>query len=205
MSRAALQQVLVDARAMVARPGNDFTSSFWDDAPAALAELDRHLQTLAFGPLHPADLASIFAPTGGLQEVALSSGWADAYAGLADRFDAAAAAADVTRGRFACSLCPLPAATIDLDADGLRRDTFTGVMFRPGAPSDAVRAAVEQADARALHALDPELAPQHCPECDADYCGAHWAIWDVFDDDDPAWHDSIRGRCPAGHEGMLED
>jgi hypothetical protein len=27
--------------------------------------------------------------------------------------------------------------------------------------------------------------------------------WSVFDDD--GWHDSIRGRCPHGHERMLED
>ena len=37
------------------------------------------------------------------------------------------------------------------------------------------------------------------------YCGAHWARWDVFDQGDPAHHDSIRGRCPVGHERMLED
>jgi hypothetical protein len=76
-----------------------------------------------------------------------------------------------------------------------------------GCPSPSVeplRTALTRADARAVFSVDPELAPFYCPTCDACYCGDHWHRRDVFDDD-AAWRDSIRGRCPEGHERMLED
>ena len=56
-----------------------------------------------------------------------------------------------------------------------------------------------------IHARDFELAPWWCPDCGATYCGEHWETWDVFDPDEPAFHDGIRGRCPQGHERLLED
>jgi hypothetical protein len=66
-------------------------------------------------------------------------------------------------------------------------------------------AALAAGDVGGVFALDPEYTPFYCPACDASYCAGHWDRWDVFDDEVPGWHDSIRGRCPYGHERILED
>ena len=73
--RQQLVEVLREARALLALPGNDFAWSSWEDAPAALAELDQQIAAIESGQL-PAklDLEVLFAPTGPMQEVSLSSG-----------------------------------------------------------------------------------------------------------------------------------
>ena len=98
-----------------------------------------------------------------------------------------------------CSVCGEVAARVYVEG-GLRRETFTGTLTQASSP------AIEDAlhDAAALHAIDPELAPFFCPECAVTYCGGHWHRWDVFDPE-TGFHDQIRGRCPNGHERMLED
>jgi hypothetical protein len=56
---------------------------------AALAELDRQIAAIERGQLpRRLDLEVIFAPTGPIQEVSLSGGWAEEFLALADRFDA---------------------------------------------------------------------------------------------------------------------
>jgi hypothetical protein len=88
----------------------------------------------------------------------------------------------------------------------LRSESFTGVLTAPLSLEAAARleVALGLGDG-AVFDLDPEYAPFYCPACKASYCGEHWDRFDVFDDDFPTWHDSIRGRCPHGHERMLED
>jgi hypothetical protein len=89
-ARRELVDVLRQARALLALPGNDFAWSSWGDAPAALAELDRQVAVIEGGQLPPRrDLAVLFAPTGPMQEVSLSSGWAHEFLAVAARFDAA--------------------------------------------------------------------------------------------------------------------
>jgi hypothetical protein len=89
--RRELVGVLCEARFLLALPGNDFAWSSWADAPAALAELDRRIAAVEAGELPPLlDLAVLFAPTGPMQEVSLSSGWAHEFLAVAARFDAAA-------------------------------------------------------------------------------------------------------------------
>src|SRR5215831_1814347 len=91
-ARQEVVTVLREARALLARPGNDFTWSSWEDAAAALAELDRQIAALEGGELPPRlDLAVLFAPTGPIQEVSVSSGWGWEFLAVAARFDAAAA------------------------------------------------------------------------------------------------------------------
>jgi hypothetical protein len=93
--RTALIGVLESARTLLLRPDNDFTWSSWRDAEHALAEVDGHLKRLrAGGALGTRAMAIVFLPTGPLQEVAVSSGWGDAFLELADRFDAVAALDD---------------------------------------------------------------------------------------------------------------
>ena len=107
---------------------------------------------------------------------------------------------------FACSLCDAVAGTVWLENRArVARESFTSRLWLAVAPGRLrpLRTALRERDAEALFAIELELAPFWCPQCEASYCGAHWARWSVFDDD--GWHDSIRGRCPQGHERMLED
>jgi len=69
-------------------------------------------------------------------------------------------------------------------------------------PADEIAAALERADAAALHAVDAELAPFWCPACGAAYCADHYRSWVTFDD---GFYDATYGECPAGHERMLDD
>lgn len=86
-SRDQLVGVFTEARALLAKPGNDFTWSTWDDASEALEELDAVLLAISRGgDLDPMRLASWFAPTSDLQEVSISSRWGEAFCELADRF-----------------------------------------------------------------------------------------------------------------------
>jgi hypothetical protein len=86
--RAALVEVLRESRALLARPGNDFAWSSWMDADAALEEVDGLIREVESGRLPPRLAVSVlFAPTGPMQEAALSSGWGDAFLVVADRCD----------------------------------------------------------------------------------------------------------------------
>jgi hypothetical protein len=83
--------VLRDARRLLILPDNDFARSSWEGAPEALAELDRHIAAIESGQLpRRLELAVLFAPTGPIQEVSLSSGWAYEFLSVAERFDAVA-------------------------------------------------------------------------------------------------------------------
>ena len=87
-----LVTVFEEARTLVVRPENDFSYSGWDNASEALNEIEPILAKLRRGELPQYGLSILFAPTGPLQELSLSSGWGDEFCQLADRFDAAMAA-----------------------------------------------------------------------------------------------------------------
>ena len=86
----ALLDIFQRARDLVALPQNDFAWSSWRDANDALQEIDTLISRLQNGesPHLPA-MSIIFAPTGPMQELALSSGWGNRFLGLASEFDAA--------------------------------------------------------------------------------------------------------------------
>ena len=90
-----LISVFEDARKLLANPGNDFSWSSWVDARDAIEEVDGILSALRAGVL-PEELTMevLFAPTGPIQEVSLSSGWGKEFIALSERFDEAMAAAD---------------------------------------------------------------------------------------------------------------
>ena len=113
---------------------------------------------------------------------------------------------------FDCAVCGRVAGTIRLHvgegAAEIRRESWPGAVIYPlpeGAPIGSLRAALASRDAPTLLRLYHDLTPFYCPDCDASYCSDHWHWWDVWDDEIPHWHDSVRGRCPGGHERMLED
>lgn len=89
-ARKKLAYVLREALTFLARPGNHFDWSAWDSFADAERELSDHIAALEAGELpNKLALSVLFAPTGPIQEVSLSSGWGAEYLDLARRFDAA--------------------------------------------------------------------------------------------------------------------
>lgn len=119
----------------------------------------------------------------------------------------------IAEHRFDCSVCGREAGVVRLFSSTPRAEiirlSFTSeITYRIEADKfERIRGAIEAGDVRAIYDFNLEIASFFCPVCDACYCGEHWVHWDVFDDNEDGffWHDSIRGRCPRGHERMLED
>jgi hypothetical protein len=86
---AALLAVLADTSAMLARPDNDYSWSSFPDAGTAAAEVDAYASHARATGEVSLMLKVLFAATGPIQEVAISSGWGDEFLALASRFDAA--------------------------------------------------------------------------------------------------------------------
>jgi len=88
--RQAVIEVLNEACHLLARHSIDFSWSSWEDADAALAELKDLIGRLQAGHiLNRTNVEVLFAPTGPIQELSLSSGWAHEFLRLADSFDVA--------------------------------------------------------------------------------------------------------------------
>ena len=88
-AREVLVEVLEEAKALLARPENDFAWSSFGGCKEAIAEIDEHIARVKNGDTsRRPDLRMLFAPTGPIQEVSVSSGWGDEFLELAQRFDA---------------------------------------------------------------------------------------------------------------------
>jgi len=77
--------LLKEARALLALESNDFSWSSWKDQNQAISEIDSIIAKLENGSIP--DMRVLFAPTGPIQEVSLSSGWGNQFMELAERFD----------------------------------------------------------------------------------------------------------------------
>jgi hypothetical protein len=89
-SYSILLDVFAKARELLALPSNDFDWSSWGSAADALVEIDGIILNLKAGIMpDPLQLQVIFAPTGPMQEVSLSSGWGKEFLALAKKFDEA--------------------------------------------------------------------------------------------------------------------
>lgn len=89
-----LVEVLSETRQFLARPDNDFAWSSWEDAGAALREIDGLIARIQSGDIPKrSDLDLLFLPTGPIQEVSVSSGWGQEFLDLAKHFDRALARA----------------------------------------------------------------------------------------------------------------
>ena len=86
-----LISVIRDTRQYLAREGNDYSWSSWNDQEQALSEIDSVLAQLEGGSVP--DIEVLFAPTGPIQEVSVSSGWSREFLKLAEQFDEAYAIA----------------------------------------------------------------------------------------------------------------
>ena len=84
----SLIHVLEAAIELISLPDNDFCWSRWEDEEQAKSELLGLVSTLKSGVLpERLKLAVLFAPTGPLQEVSLSSGWAEPFLKVAEKYD----------------------------------------------------------------------------------------------------------------------
>ena len=81
--------VLRETRVFIAREDADFSWSGWEGQTEALSDLDAIIDLARHRNLDVSAMSYFYAPTGRLQEVSLSSGWADEFLALADRFDVA--------------------------------------------------------------------------------------------------------------------
>ena len=90
--------------------------------------------------------------------------------------------------------------------DGVVVDYFGGTAWKHAeAPAyRAVREILsgEAPDPAALRRIDWELAPFYCPDCAQSYCRADWRTYVLFDE---GFYDCTMGRCPRGHEHMIDD
>lgn len=87
-NRTKLIEILREARALLARPDNDFAWSSWKDAPAALREIDDIISRIKSDEMPKRrEIRVLFLPTGPIQEVGINSGWGQEFIELASRFD----------------------------------------------------------------------------------------------------------------------
>ena len=100
MPSTELIDVLLDARELLARPENDFAWSSWKDRAAALEEVDQLIAQVRKGHVPKTTLNVLFAPTGPIQEVSVSSGWGQEFLASAARYDEAIAEAARAWWRF---------------------------------------------------------------------------------------------------------
>ncbi|MGF1767080.1 hypothetical protein L4D06_06805 [Enterovibrio makurazakiensis] len=84
----ALVHVLESAVELVQIPDNDFCWSYWEDAEEASKEITKFLNMAkSYGLPERAEVGVMFAPTGPLQELSLSSGWAEPFLKVAEKYD----------------------------------------------------------------------------------------------------------------------
>ena len=85
-----LADVLAASIELLSIEDNDFSWSSWIDQAEAIAELQELLAITEAGALPDRGRTSmLYAPTGPLQEVSMSSGWAEPFLKVAERFDLA--------------------------------------------------------------------------------------------------------------------
>ncbi len=86
--REELIEILHSVIELLAFPENDFAWTSWESAAEAIREVEPLVSLLNAGTL-PERLAVsvLFAPTGPMQEVSLSSGWAEVFVKVAERYD----------------------------------------------------------------------------------------------------------------------
>lgn len=74
-----------EVRAFLVLEQNDFSWTSWKDQHQAISEINSIIIELEKGSLP--EMRVLFAPTGPIQEVSLSSGWGDKFIDFAKRFD----------------------------------------------------------------------------------------------------------------------
>lgn len=85
-----LVDVLAASIELVSLDGNDFTWSSWPDRESAKHELSELLESVREGRIpQRLSVSVLYAATGPMQALSMSSGWVDTFVKLAGYFDAA--------------------------------------------------------------------------------------------------------------------
>lgn len=114
------------------------------------------------------------------------------------------------RFEFACAGCGVVAATLSV------QDAGHTVYDRPWyqlkflgestgiAPAGLVEllAGRDEVDPFDVGRLAGDLGAFCCAGCGLNFCAKCWATWIEFDE---GFYDCTRGRCPSGHEQLLDD
>jgi hypothetical protein len=91
-------------------------------------------------------------------------------------------------------------------SDGIVVGCFGGTAWKRADPRQyqAVRGILAGAapDPAAVRRIDRDLVPFYCPDCAQNYCRAHWRARVQSGD---GFYDCTIGRCPHGHEHMIDD
>ena len=114
----------------------------------------------------------------------------------------------IAEAKFLCIECNKVAGIVQLNSDNeVFRKSFTGELkFRIDEDKMiSLKENILKSNSGELYNIDKELASFYCPNCDACYCGDHWNHWEVYEDESPGWYDCVIGKCPKGHEKMIED
>lgn len=89
-ARELLLEVLHSSIELLSLEDNDFTWSRWKDQAEAVNEMRSVLSVVEAGDLPDRlKVTVLFAPTGPIQEVSLSSGWGETFLKVAEKFDRA--------------------------------------------------------------------------------------------------------------------
>lgn len=89
-AKEELLEVLKETRELLALPDNDFGWSSWDNVEDALAEFDQTISSIEADRYSRfSKLTTLFAPTGSIQEVSVSSGWGKKFIEVSEKFDTA--------------------------------------------------------------------------------------------------------------------
>ena len=82
--------ILEDVVGILKLPDMDVAWSHYNSVEEAVEEINQHIARLRRGDLSKLqDLTLLFAPTGSLQEISISSGWGTPFLDIAARFDRA--------------------------------------------------------------------------------------------------------------------
>jgi hypothetical protein len=80
--------ILQEVKHVLEVPGTDVAWSRYKSVEEAVGDIHQHIERLRAGDVSKIDdLTLLFAPTGSLQEISISSGWGEAFLYLAARFD----------------------------------------------------------------------------------------------------------------------
>ncbi|GAB4315166.1 MAG: hypothetical protein Kow0069_16880 [Promethearchaeota archaeon] len=113
-----------------------------------------------------------------------------------------------------CAACGQKAAEVTVEPFPFEHDpptlVYRGLTFRRALGDDnreAAFAALERGDLEALHELVTrdvvaEGLDCYCPDCGAAYCREHYDLLERWDD---GFYDCTWGRCPNGHERIVDD
>lgn len=83
-----LIEILYSSIELLSLPDNDFSWSSWEDQNNAVSEINDIITKLQKGDIpERVKTGVLFAVTGPMQEVSLSSGWGDTFIKLADKYD----------------------------------------------------------------------------------------------------------------------